>query len=104
MTPCSPAYPRPRVDRDDLPAALGTSPGRDHSCSMQWHNETSTIRDPLVLHFAFAKPQPFVIAWSLDSTEFAAIVDFVHHHTVHESLDNAASGSYVWLANFHGDR
>ncbi len=54
--------------------------------------ETSTIRDPLVLHFAFAKRQPFVIAGFLDSTEFAALKDFVPHLAVHESLDKMEMG------------
>ncbi len=54
--------------------------------------ETSTIRDPLVLHFAFAKRQPFVVARFLDTSEFAALKDFVPHLAVHESLDKMESG------------
>ncbi len=54
--------------------------------------ELATIRDPLALHFAFAKRQPFVVAGFLDSTEFAALKDFVPHLAVHESLDKADMG------------
>jgi hypothetical protein len=54
--------------------------------------ETSTIRDPLVLHFAFAKRQPFVIAGFLDMSEFATLKDFVPQLAVHESLDKMEMG------------
>jgi hypothetical protein len=54
--------------------------------------ETGTIRDPLALHFAFAKRQPFVVAGFLDSSEFSALKDFVPHLTVHGSLDKMEMG------------
>nr|MDO8085757.1 hypothetical protein [Candidatus Sigynarchaeum springense] len=54
--------------------------------------QASTTRDPLALHYAFAKRQPFVVAGFLDSTEFAGLKDFVPHLTVHESLDKLGAG------------
>ncbi|MEX2727727.1 MAG: hypothetical protein Q6353_010770, partial [Candidatus Sigynarchaeum springense] len=54
--------------------------------------DASATRDPLALHYAFAKRQPFVVAGFLDSTEFAALVDFVPHLAVHASLDTCGMG------------
>nr|MDO8085496.1 hypothetical protein [Candidatus Sigynarchaeum springense] len=54
--------------------------------------DASTTRDPLALHYAFAKRQPFVVAGFLDSTEFAGLKDLVPHLAVHESLDKLGTG------------
>ncbi|MEX2683322.1 MAG: hypothetical protein Q6373_017230 [Candidatus Sigynarchaeota archaeon] len=48
----------------------------------------STTRDPRpARRYAFAKRQPFAVAWFLESTEFAALEDFMPHLAVHEWLD-----------------
>ncbi|NMC34227.1 MAG: hypothetical protein GYA36_17475, partial [Veillonellaceae bacterium] len=54
--------------------------------------EPPVTRDPLALHLAFAKRQPFIIAGFLDSTEFAMLVDFVPHLAVHDTLDKMGMG------------